>query len=108
MLKRLISSFVIFCFILSNYQPVFAQDFSVNELPVPGTMVGESAPFSPLALKGLVINPQKPLEFQFIVDTGNSLPLGGEGAGGGRVAKPRGHLRYRVNVLERQTGQIYK
>jgi len=95
MLKRLISSFVIFCFILSNYQPVFAQDFSVNELPVPGTMVGESAPFSPLALKGLVINPQKPLEFQFIVDTGNSLPLGGEGAGGGNKEE----LRKKLNQL---------
>ena len=33
-------------------------------------MVGESAPFAPLALKGLIVNPQKPLEFQFIVDTG--------------------------------------
>jgi len=27
-----------------------------------------------LALKGLVVNLQKPLEFQFIVDTGDSLP----------------------------------
>src|SRR5450631_3412024 len=71
MLKRLIVLFVIVSFILSYYQPVYAQDFSVNELPVPGTMVGESVPFTPLALKGLVINLQKPLEFQFIVDTGH-------------------------------------
>ncbi len=35
-------------------------------------MVGESAPFTPLALKGLIVNPQKPLEFQFIVDTGSN------------------------------------
>ena len=41
-------------------------------------MVGESAPFSPVALKGLIVNLQKPLEFQFIVDTGNSLPPMGE------------------------------
>lgn len=71
MLKRFITLFVIVSLILSYYQPVYAQDFSVNQLPVPGTMVGESAPFAPLALKGLVINPQKPLEFQFIVDTGH-------------------------------------
>ncbi len=50
--------------------PGGAEDFSVNKLPVPGTMLGESVPFAPLALKGLVINPHKPLEFQFIVDTG--------------------------------------
>ncbi len=71
MFKRLIVIVVIISFILSYYQPVYAQDFNVNELPVPGTMVGESAPFTPLALKGIVINLQKPLEFQFIVDTGS-------------------------------------
>ena len=50
---------------------VYAQDFKINELPQPGTMVEESMPFVPLALKGLIVNPQKPLEFQFIVDTGD-------------------------------------
>jgi ankyrin repeat protein len=77
MFKRLIVSLVCFTFIFSNLQYVHAQagpatggDFSVNQLPVPGTMVGVSAPFAPLSLKGLVVNPQKPLEFQFIVDTG--------------------------------------
>ena len=70
MFKRLIAALVCFTFIFSNLQYVHAQDFSINQLPVPGTMVGESAPFAPLALKGLIVNPQKPLEFQFIVDTG--------------------------------------
>ena len=85
MFKRLISSLVCFTFIFSNLQYVHAQagpatggEFSINQLPVPGTMVGESAPFSPVALKGLIVNLQKPLEFQFIVDTGNSLPPMGE------------------------------
>jgi hypothetical protein len=70
MFKRLIALLLCFAFSFTNLQYVKAQDFSVNQLPVPGTMVGESAFFAPLALKGLVINPQKPLEFQFIVDTG--------------------------------------
>jgi D-3-phosphoglycerate dehydrogenase len=70
MFKRLIASLVCFTFILSNLQYVRAQDFSINQLPVPGTMVGVSTPFEPLSLKGLIVNPQKPLEFQFIVDTG--------------------------------------
>jgi len=71
MFKRFITLCLIISFILGSYQPVYAQDFNINQLPVPGTMVGESAPFTPLALKGLVINPQKPLEFQFIIDTGS-------------------------------------
>ena len=70
MFKRLIASLVCFTFIFSNLQYVHAQDFSINQLPLPGTMVGVSKPFAPLALKGLIVNPQKPLEFQFIVDTG--------------------------------------
>jgi len=61
---------------------VFAQDFNINQLPMPGTMVGASATFTPLALKGLIVNPQKPLEFQFIVDTGdgNRHPERSEGS----------------------------
>ena len=72
MFKRLIASLVCLTFSFTNLQYVHAQDFSINQLPVPGTMVGVSTPFAPLALKGLIVNPQKPLEFQFIVDTGNS------------------------------------
>src|SRR5471030_1227346 len=71
MFKRLTALLVRFTFSFSNLQYANAQDFSVNQLPVPGTMVGESVPFAPLALKGLVVNPKKPLEFQFIVDTGH-------------------------------------
>jgi len=70
MFKRFIASFVCVIFIFSNLQLCQAQDFNIDQLPVPGTMVGESVPFYPLALKGLIVNPQKPLEFQFIVDTG--------------------------------------
>jgi dTDP-4-dehydrorhamnose reductase len=77
MFKRLIASLVCLTFIFSNFQYAHAQvspatggDFSINQLPVPGTMVGQSAPFAPITLKGIVVNPQKPLEFQFIVDTG--------------------------------------
>lgn len=70
MFRRLIASFLCFTFSFSNFQYVQAQGFIINQLPVPGTMVGESASFAPAALKGVIVNPQKPLEFQFIVDTG--------------------------------------
>jgi len=79
MFKRIIATLICVTFSLSNLQyaqsqasPAIGGDFSVNQLPVPGTMVGISTSFAPLALKGLIVNPQKPLEFQFIVDTGNS------------------------------------
>jgi len=75
--KRLIVLLVCLTFGISNLQYVHAEDFSINQLPVPGTMVGVSIPFAPLSLKGLIINPQKPLEFQFIVDTGSDTSLRG-------------------------------
>lgn len=71
MLKRIIASILCLTFPASGLQTAYAQPFSVNQLPVPGTMVGESAPFTPLALKGIIISPRKPLEVKFIVDTGN-------------------------------------
>jgi HEAT repeat protein len=70
MLKRLIAALISTSFIFHNCPNIQAGDFSVNELPVPGAMVEESASFAPLALKGLIVNPRRPLEFQFIVDTG--------------------------------------
>ena len=75
-MKRIITLFILVCFLVTGQcgqYPVFAQNFNINQLPIPGSMVSESAPFAPLALKGLVVNPHKPLEFQFIVDTGRGL-----------------------------------
>ena len=72
-LRKALSVFLIFAFLTNavGLLPLaHAQEFSINQLPVPGTMVGVSTPFAPLALKGIVVNPQTPLEFQFIVDTG--------------------------------------
>ncbi|MBF0595651.1 MAG: hypothetical protein HQL22_11905 [Candidatus Omnitrophica bacterium] len=48
-----------------------AQSTFVSMLPDPGTMVGQSAAFIPVLVKGLVIHPDKPLNFDFIVDSGN-------------------------------------
>ena len=70
MFKRLFSTVVCIAFFVNSLQYASAQDFSVNQLPVPGSMVNVSKPFIPLSLKGLIVNPQKPLEFQFLVDTG--------------------------------------
>ena len=42
MFRRIIALFIIVSFILSSYQPVYAQEFSINQLPEPGTMVSLS------------------------------------------------------------------
>ncbi|MEI6437244.1 MAG: PEP/pyruvate-binding domain-containing protein [Candidatus Omnitrophota bacterium] len=49
----------------------YAQSLFVSNLPVPGTMVEPSAAFVPVLVKGLVVHPDKPLNFDFIVDSGN-------------------------------------
>ena len=72
MFRQFTAFFVCLAFVAVHYQPVLAQPFNVQTLPVPGTMVEISSPFTPLALKGIVVNLQKPLELQFIVDTGKS------------------------------------
>lgn len=56
---------------LSVAQVSYAQGLSVVNLPVPGTMVGLSSVFAPVLVKGLVVHPDKPLNFEFIIDSGN-------------------------------------
>ncbi|MBF0387136.1 MAG: hypothetical protein HQL20_04685 [Candidatus Omnitrophica bacterium] len=51
---------------------VYAQDMMVAGLPLPGAMVGPSAAYVPVTLRGLIINPDQPLNFDFIVDQGDS------------------------------------
>ena len=46
------------------------------QLPAPGVLVGTSQAFSPSLLKGMIVHPDKPLQFDFIVDHGDSLLTG--------------------------------
>ncbi|MBF0385154.1 MAG: hypothetical protein HQL27_04715, partial [Candidatus Omnitrophica bacterium] len=50
--------------------PNIVQAQTVLNLPVPGSMVGLSAAFQPIVIKGLTINPDNPLRFDFIIDQG--------------------------------------
>ena len=56
------------------FQPVlsYAQSASVLNLPIPGAQVTPSPVFTPILLKGLTINPDQPLVFDFIVDSGET------------------------------------
>ena len=49
----------------------YAQSAFISTLPEPGTMVSASTAFTPVLVKGLVVHPDRPLNFDFIVDSGN-------------------------------------
>ncbi len=51
---------------------------TILDLPVPGTMVTTTIPFSPPILRGLTIHPENPLRFDFIVDRGETQLKGDE------------------------------
>jgi len=78
------SLIVLLTFIINTFSPipsVYSQEYF---LPAPGVMVHLSPPLDPPILKGIKINPNNPFRFEFILDKGdNSLPLRGEGQGGG-------------------------
>jgi UDP-3-O-[3-hydroxymyristoyl] N-acetylglucosamine deacetylase len=66
----------VFCLFLAGvvaFNPVvlYAQSSFVASLPEPGKMLAMSAAFTPVLVKGLVVHPDKPLNFDFIVDSGN-------------------------------------
>ncbi|MBF0595426.1 MAG: hypothetical protein HQL22_10745 [Candidatus Omnitrophica bacterium] len=71
--RRMISLVLI---VAVAFSPTFsyAQSAFVSALPEPGTMVMTSDAFVPVLVKGLVIHPDKPLNFDFIVDSGNDSP----------------------------------
>lgn len=49
----------------------YAQGFVLSSLPQPGDMVQVSTVFQPALIKGMVIDPAQPLQFKFVVDSGN-------------------------------------
>ncbi|MGE0267265.1 MAG: HEAT repeat domain-containing protein [Candidatus Omnitrophota bacterium] len=58
--------------------PQMVRAQSVAFLPAPGIMLSPSTAFTPAIMTGLRINPQNPLEFDFIIDTGDNNLQGEE------------------------------
>jgi len=54
------------------------QPESILNLPKPGTLVKFSESYTPTLIKGITINPQNALEFDFIIDKGDSGLMGEE------------------------------
>lgn len=65
---------VLFCvlasFLLLSIVPFEALAQGVFSLPAPGTAVPLSPGFAPALIKGMRIHPENPLQFDFIIDTG--------------------------------------
>jgi len=82
-LFRAIALFVLLTF---SFSEIFPTQFlsskataqTILDLPVPGTMVTMTTPFSPPILRGLTIHPENPLRFDFIVDRGETQLKGDE------------------------------
>lgn len=49
----------------------YAQNLFMQSLPQPGIPVGLSSAFQPILVKGLVIKPDDPLNFRFVMDSGD-------------------------------------
>ncbi len=66
----LLFSFNITQLTIAPVTTVYAQP--VLDLPNPGTLLTTTSPFDPPLLKGLTVHPENPLQFDFIVDKGET------------------------------------
>jgi hypothetical protein len=76
MFKRLIAAFILFTFFLSSVINPSLSHAQALGLPEPGVMVNLSAAYAPALLRGLVVSPNDPMKFDFIVDTGDDKLAG--------------------------------
>ncbi len=72
--RRVFCGFLAIPFLTLNLvgEPNLANAQMNPALPPPGTRLSTTQPFFPSVIKGLTIQPQNPLQFQFIIDTGDS------------------------------------
>jgi hypothetical protein len=71
MFKRTVAVFVLFTFLLSSVgaNGAYAQALGLHQ---PGQMVGLTPAFTPAHLKGMVIHPNEPFKFDFIIHHGDT------------------------------------
>ncbi len=74
-MRKITSFFVLVAFVLTCIMPPqgFAQTISaIGLMPSPGTQAGLSPVFTPAHLKGMVINPNDPFKFDFLIYRGDA------------------------------------
>jgi hypothetical protein len=68
-IKKILSSFILGTFLLNTLlPPSYAQ--GILNLSAPGTMLTTTSTFEPALIRGLMIYPDNPLKFDFIIDRG--------------------------------------
>lgn len=75
LIKKLLSLFIVLTFSLNLIiPPSYAQVVSTTlmNLPTPGTMIATTPAFAPAAMRGLMIYPDNPLKFDFVIDRGDT------------------------------------
>jgi hypothetical protein len=101
--KRVISTVVCFCFLVStlhvSYAQLETQDFASLRLPEPGVMVNLSPAYEPVMMKGLKIDSKNPFRFEFIIDTGHSGLNVGAGSPSPITGEETSPLRNESNKL---------
>ncbi len=70
--SRIVAVFLVTAFTLNSVlTPAYAQ--VVMLMPAPGSMVKATSTFTPPVIKGLEINLQNPLQFDFLIDQGETM-----------------------------------
>jgi|GEM_PF-3193177 len=72
MIRRIISLTAVFTFIVSSVLGPNLSYAQALALPQPGDMVGLTAAYAPVMMKGLKVHADNPLLFDFIIDPGKS------------------------------------
>jgi len=75
-IKRVIAIIILVSFVGTTFFPpqmVYAQAIAtptatILNLPAPGTLLSPTANFHPTLVRGLTIDPQNPLHFEFIIE----------------------------------------
>ncbi len=72
---RIFCSFLVSIITLNFLIPAnlsYAQVIPLLNLPLPGSMVGLTPGYNPVLIKGITLYPDNPLEFDFLINSGNS------------------------------------
>ncbi len=64
--RRLVSLWLILAFLVNTFGPI--PSYAQIDLPLPGQMVEPTSAYAPALVKGLVIDPSKPLQMDFLID----------------------------------------
>ncbi len=75
-IRRVVAHVLVVAMVVTTVWPASivhaVQPATISHLPVPGTMVSVSPGYQPMALTGVRIYPANPLQFDFIIDPGDS------------------------------------